>query len=90
MEKEDKIRSITLRLAVFFGLTTFTLCIGIFYIESVIDDNNKELIQKDSVISMMKADLENQLLKIQENETEVKTLREELSQFKSEMNSDKE
>lgn len=90
MEKEDKIRSITLRLAVFFGLTTFTLCIGIFYIESVIDDNNKELIRKDSVISTMKADLDNQLLKIQENEAEVKTLREELSLFKSEMNSDKE
>lgn len=90
MEKEDKIRSITLRLAVFFGITTFTLCISIFYIESVINDNNKELVRKDSVITIMKSDLDNQLLKIQENEAEVKTLREELSLFKSEMTSDKE
>ena len=46
----DDIRSITLRVAIFFGLTTFTLCIAIFYIESILDNTQEMVDQKDSII----------------------------------------
>lgn len=91
MEKEDNIKSITLRVAIFFGLTTFTLCIAIFYIESILDDTQDVISQKDSLIQVMKGDMDHQLEQIQVNETEIKSLREELNQFKSDhLQSEKE
>ena len=85
MEKDDKIKGVTLRVAIFFGLTTFTLCIGIFYIESILDDTQDVVYQKDSLIQVMKADLESQLEQIQSNEQEIRVLREELDDVRNDM-----
>ena len=83
MEKEDKIRSVTLRVAIFFGLTTFTLCIAIFYIESILDNTQDVVTQKDSLIGVMKSDMDKQLEQIQLNEQEIQALREELDEMRS-------
>ena len=85
MEKDDKIKGVTLRVAIFFGLTTFTLCIAIFYIESILDDTQDTVAQKDSLIHVMKSDLESQLEQIQSNEQEIRVLREELKDVRTDM-----
>ena len=85
MEKDDKIKGVTLRVAIFFGLTTFTLCIAIFYIESILDDTQDIVSQKDSLIEVMKSDLESQLEQIQSNEQEIRVLREELNDVRTDM-----
>ena len=58
--KQENIAGVTLRVAIFFGLTTFTLCIAIFYIDSILDDTQDMVQQKDSVIHALKSDLTNQ------------------------------
>jgi len=68
----EKIRSITLRVAVFFGLTTFTLCLAIFYVETILDDTRDLVIQKDSIIQVLEKDLE--LQQQQVNQAEMKVL----------------
>ena len=90
MEKEDKIKSITLRVAIFFGLTTFTLCIAIFYIEAILDDRQDVINQKDSLIEVMQSDMNNQLSQIQENETEILILKEELKEMRTDLQSNSE
>ena len=85
MEKEDKIRSVTLRVAIFFGLTTFTLCIAIFYIESILDDTQDVVLQKDSLIEVMKVDMDKQLEQIQVNEQMIREMKEELDDMRSSM-----
>jgi len=79
MEKEEKIRSITLRVAIFFGLTTFTLCIAIFYIQSVLDVKQETISQKDSLIQVLRSDQVVQLQQIQENEFKIRVLKDELN-----------
>ena len=71
----DDIRSITLRVAIFFGLTTFTLCIAIFYIESILDNTQEMVDQKDSIILVMEKDLASQQMMIKENERQIEILR---------------
>ena len=77
-EEIDKIRSVTLRVAIFFGLTTFTLCIAIFYIESILDDTYEVMEQKDSLIQSLTYELEAQEIKIIENEEQIQILKENL------------
>ena len=89
-EKEDKIRSVTLRVAIFFGLTTFTLSIAIFYIESILDDTRDMVDQKDSLITVLKGDMDNQLQQIQDNEMEIRVLHEKLDEVKSGMDNSEE
>jgi len=76
----DNIKGVTLRIAVFFGLTTFTLCIGIFYIESIIAEKQDRLEQKDSIIHVMERNLSNQELMIKENERQITVLKDQISQ----------
>ena len=80
----DEIRSITLRVAIFFGLTTFILCIAIFYIESILDDTQDIVDQKDSIIVVMEKDLANQQLMIKENERQIEILRSQADEHKNE------
>ncbi len=87
MEKEDKIRSITLRLAIFFGLTTFTLCIAIFYIQSIIASSKNIVNQKDTIINTLEENTDVQLKQIQANEKEIRMLKDELEDMQNEMNS---
>ena len=56
-EEIDKIRSVTLRVAIFFGLTTFTLCIAIFYIESILDDTYAVMDRGQVVLSGNREDM---------------------------------
>lgn len=86
-EKEEKIRSVTLRVAIFFGLTTFTLSIAVFYIESILDETQDMVGRKDSLITVLKGDMDNQLQQIQENEMEIRVLHEKLDEVKSGMDS---
>lgn len=86
MEKDDKIRGITLRVAIFFGLTTFTLCIAIFYIESILDDTRNTINEKDSLIENLRSEQDVQLHQIQENENEIRVLRAELNNMRQDMN----
>ena len=81
----DDIRSITLRVAIFFGLTTFTLCIAIFYIESILDNTQEMVDQKDSIIVVMEKDLSNQQLMIKENERQIEILRGQADDTKNEL-----
>lgn len=76
--ENDNIKGVTLRVAVFFGLTTFTLCIAIFYIEGIIDDKQDKLIQKDSIIHVMEKDLSNQEVMIKENEHQISVLKDQI------------
>ena len=76
--ENDNIKGVTLRVAVFFGLTTFTLCIAIFYIEGIIDDKQDKLIQKDSLIQVMEKDLSNQEVMIKENERQIRVLKDQV------------
>lgn len=78
--ENDNIKGVTLRVAVFFGLTTFTLCIAIFYIESILDDKQNMLDQKDSIIHVMERDLSNQELMIKENERQIIVLKDQATQ----------
>lgn len=75
----DDIRSITLRVAIFFGLTTFTLCIAIFYIESILDNTKEMVDQKDSIIVVMEKSISEQQLRIKENERQIEILRGRVS-----------
>ncbi|MEQ8323744.1 MAG: hypothetical protein RIC15_01295 [Vicingaceae bacterium] len=77
-EQQDNIRGVTLRVAIFFGLTTFTLCIAMFYIDSILDDTRAEVIQKDSVIQVLKKDVSNQASLIKENERQINVLKNDL------------
>lgn len=83
MENDDKIKGVTLRVAIFFGLTTFTLCIAIFYVETILDDTRKIVNQKDSVIQVMKSNMDNQLIQIQENDKEIRVMKDELREVRS-------
>ena len=76
----DNIRSITLRVAVFFGLTTFTLCIAIFYIQSILGDTQDMVFEKDSIIQEMEKDLSQQEIMIKENETQIRMLKDRIEQ----------
>lgn len=82
MEKDDKIRGITLRLAIFFGLTTFTLCIAIFYIESILANSRDTINVKDSLIQNLRNEQDIQLHQIQENENEIRSLKTELKEMR--------
>ena len=75
----EGIRSITLRVAVFFGLTTFTLCIAIFYIESILDDTRDHVIEKDSIIQVLEQDLEYQQSQLHETEMKILDLSSQLN-----------
>jgi uncharacterized protein (DUF3084 family) len=86
MEKDDKIRGVTLRVAIFFGLTTFTLCIAIFYIESILDDTRNTVNEMDSLIENLRSEQDVQLHQIQENENEIRVLRAELNNMRQDMN----
>jgi len=88
MEVDDKIKGVTLRIAIFFGLTTFTLCIAIFYIESILDNTQDRVAQRDSLILQMKGDMDNQLRQIQENENEIRVLHEKLDDIEDVADSD--
>jgi len=81
----ENIRSVTLRVAVFFGLTTFTLCIAIFYIESILDDNQDQLYKKDSIIRVMEKDMASQQLMINENEHQIEVLKEQVNTYSNEV-----
>ncbi len=85
MEKDDKIKGVTLRVAVFFGLTTFTLCIAIFYVESVLDEERDKLHEKVVQIDSLNNILRTQNDQIQSNENEIQVLREELDAMKDDM-----
>lgn len=80
--KQDNIRSVTLRVAIFFGLTTFTLCIAIFYIEAILDDTKDVITQKDSVIHSLETKLTDQHEKIRQNEHQINVLKLELEQMR--------
>jgi len=90
MEKEDKIRGITLRLAIFFGLTTFTLCIAIFYIQSILENTKTVVSEKDSLILEMETNSSSQLMQIQNNENEIHVLKDELESMRNDINSSAE
>ena len=74
----ERIRGITLRVAVFFGLTTFTLCIGVFYIESILDETRDTLIQKDSAINVLEQDIILQQQQVKQTEMELLELKGQL------------
>ncbi|HAW51117.1 MAG TPA: hypothetical protein DCX54_02135 [Flavobacteriales bacterium] len=78
----DDVRSITLRVAIFFGLTTFTLCIAIFYIDSILVNTREMVDQKDSIITVMKKDLSSQEMMIKENERQIEMLRDQANDAK--------
>ena len=82
--KDSSIRGVTLRVAIFFGLTTFTLCIAIFYIESILDETQIMLEQKDSLIHVLRKDLANQELMIKENENQIRVLRDQVTSHSEE------
>ena len=75
----EKIRGITLRVAVFFGLTTFTLCIAIFYIESILDTTRDEVLQQDSIIQVLEQDLLYQQDQLKESEMKILDLSSQLN-----------
>jgi len=79
-ESDDKIRSVTLRVAIFFGLTTFTLCIAIFYIESILGETQDLVTQKDSTIESMRQDMDAQMERIIINENEISVLQNMLKE----------
>ena len=76
--ENDNIKGVTLRVAVFFGLTTFTLCIAIFYIEAIIGEKQDRINQKDSIIHIMESDMSNQELMIKENERQINALKDQI------------
>ena len=80
----DKIRSITLRVAIFFGLTTFTLCIAIFYIEAILDDTRDVILQKDSTISILEIDVQDQQMTLEEYELKISDLNAQLESYPQE------
>lgn len=88
--ESEKIRGITLRVAVFFGLTTFTLCTAIFYIESILDDTRGYVIQKDSIIHVQEQDLEFQQSQLKEAEMKILDLTSELNSSSEGIQSDAE
>ena len=75
----ERIRGVTLRVAIFFGLTTFTLCIAIFYIESILDNTRDTVIQKDSIIQVLEQDLEYQQSQLKDAEMKILDLTSQIN-----------
>ena len=82
--KNENIAGITLRVAIFFGLTTFTLCIAIFYIDSILEDTRELVGQKDSVIQALNKDLAEQEMMIRENEHQIDLLKGQVNKGEAE------
>ncbi len=78
-EQRDRIRSITLRFCIFFGLTTFVLFIAIFYVEALLKTSRKTLKDKElQIIEQQKtiSDFEKQ---IKQKDLHIENLQSELN-----------
>lgn len=79
IEQRDRIRSITLRFCVFFGLTTFVLFIAIFYVESLLKTSRKVLREKEIVLMEQEELIKKYESEIEEKDLHIQNLQSELN-----------
>ena len=83
VEQRDRIRSITLRFCIFFGLTTFVLFIAIFYVEALLKTSRKVLKEKEMVIVEQEKTISEHENEIKQKDLLIQNLQSELNRTTS-------
>lgn len=79
----EKVKSLTLRTAVFFGLSTFVLCISIFYIQGLLEDTQMIIDEKEKIIKEQELIIKDRDRVIRTKNNEIKTLKEDQLMYDS-------